>query len=117
MSSLWAAFFSTLLHFTQARTLWTTAELVARYGGSEEFIGKEMARLGFAKRSIRQRLRDRSLSKKRAVYCVRPMPDFATATPSQLRSWLGRELYVEATQIAAAAVARMTQIVAEHAAR
>ena len=57
---------------TQTRTLWTTAELVGRYGSSEEYIGKEMARLGFTKRSMRHRLPGGNLSKKRALYCVKP---------------------------------------------
>jgi hypothetical protein len=91
----------------QSRTLWTTAELVARYGGSEEYIGKEMRHLGFAKRSIRQRLEGRKMSKKRAVYCVRPMPDFATATPQQIRYRIAAEHYEETSRNAAAAVAHM----------
>jgi hypothetical protein len=82
---------------TQGRTLWTTAELVARYGGSEEYIGKEMSRLRFAKRSMRHRLPGGNLSKKRALYCVKPesFAQFKKATPSQLRSWLQRERYSE----------------------
>lgn len=82
----------------QTRTLWTTAELVARYGGSAEHIGKELKRLGCETQRIRQRLPNGSLSKKRALYCVRPeyFPAFKKATPSQLRSWLARELSAEA---------------------
>jgi hypothetical protein len=92
---------------SQRRTLWTTAELVARYGGSEEYIGKELKRLGFAKRSIRHRLRDRSLTKKRAVYCVREMPNFATASPRQIRRRIASEHYEETSRHAANAVAKL----------
>jgi len=94
---------------SQTRTLWTTAELVACYGGSAEHIGKELKRLGFEMQRIRQRLPDGRLSKKRALYCVKPeaLTQFKRATPSQLRSWLLREHYEETSRNAAAAVARM----------
>jgi hypothetical protein len=82
----------------QSRTLWTTAELVERYGSEESAIGREMSRLGFEPKHIRQRLPNGNLSKKRVLYCVKPesFPAFDKATPSQLRSWLQRERNIEA---------------------
>jgi hypothetical protein len=104
---------------TQQRTLWTTAELVDRYGGSEECIGRELKRLGCRMKSIRQRLANGRLSKKRALYCVKPesFARFDSATSSQLRYWLASEHYCEQSTVAAAALARVTQIVAAHATR
>jgi hypothetical protein len=74
------------------RTLWTTAELVQRYGGSAAGIGRELKRLGVAMRSIRHR-ECGGLTKKRALYCVKQdrVAEFERATPGQLRSWLLRE--------------------------
>jgi hypothetical protein len=94
---------------TQTRTLWTTAELVARYGGSEECIGRELKRLGFQMQRIRQRLPNGGLSKKRALYCVKreSFPQFEKATTPQLRLWLLREIYADASRNAAAAVAKV----------
>jgi hypothetical protein len=104
---------------TQTRTLWTTAELVSRYGGTAERIGRELKRLGCKMKSIRHRLANKRLSKKRALYCVKPesFARFDSATSSQLRYWLASEHYYEYSTVAAAAVARVTQIVAEHATR
>jgi hypothetical protein len=100
----------------QTRTLWTTAELVARYGGTAEHIGRELKRLGCRMRSIRQRLPNKRLSKKRALYCVKSesFARFTTSTTKQLRRWLVCELFTEAKQIVDA---RVKQIIAEHAAR
>jgi hypothetical protein len=100
----------------QTRTLWTTAELVDRYGGSAEHVGRELKRLGFRMKSVRQRLANKRLSKKRALYCVKPesFARFDSATSSQLRYWLASEHYYEHSTVAAAAVARVTQIVAEY---
>ena len=80
-------------------------ELAAQYGGSPVAIGKEMKRLGYAARHIRLRREDRTLTKKRALYCVRVDAAFTHATPTQLRMWLAREHYAEASQRAAATVA------------
>jgi hypothetical protein len=67
----------------QSRTLWTSEELIARFGGAENQFGRDLAT-----RKIRQRLPDRSLSKKRAIYCAKPdaVPAFTKATPRELAS-------------------------------
>lgn len=82
---------------TNARTLWTTAELIAQYGGSPATLGRELKRLGFAVRSIRHRRPDKSFTKKRAIYCVKPesFPAFKKATPRQIRRWLSNEQFKE----------------------
>jgi hypothetical protein len=81
----------------QKRTLWTTADLIERYGGSAHCIGRELKRLGAQTVCIRLRLPGGSLSKKRAVYCVTPsaFAAFNGATPTQLRSQLARERHAE----------------------
>jgi hypothetical protein len=77
----------------QSRTLWTTAELVARYGRSEEFIGKEMKRLGMAVRHMRIGPRSKR-GYKVAVYLVRASA-FKQATPQDIRRALARERFTE----------------------
>lgn len=76
----------------QSRILWTSDELVSRFGGAQNSFGRVLAT-----RKIRQRLDDGSLSKKRSLYCGNPdaMPDFETAKPKRLRYALLKERAIE----------------------
>jgi len=85
---------------TQNRTLWTTAELVERYGWEDSAIGRELKRLGFKMKPMRVGQRGKR-GYKVAVYMVRKSPAFASeasflnAKPQDVRRALSHERFTE----------------------